>query len=398
MDFRVSPEEETLRQRVREFVQREWNPDRDDASSNTVYSYDIGIDEAEQRIWDFARKLAKTGWFTMHWPKRYGGGEAPLGTQIAYREEMAYRKAPVALAGGHFAWTLIHHGQDWQRDYFLPRIATAENFGLSQGMSEPGAGSDLANIQSRGVRDGDDWLITGQKMWNSGAHHPWTEWGYYLVRTDPDLPKHRGLTLFLIDLRQPGVAIRPVYDGLGRRRWSEVFLDRVRVPAQNVIGEVNRGWYAAMTNFSFERVSVDIPARLSRAVDDLLDFARTARAGAAPSLSDPAARHLLADLKVQIETCRLVYYRVAWLQTRGEVPVKEASISKLWGDQLTSRVYQALASLLGETGVLLPGNERAPLRGYLAANAWLSGMNTIGGGTAEVQRNIVAQRGLGLPR
>ncbi|MBI4236682.1 MAG: acyl-CoA dehydrogenase family protein, partial [Chloroflexi bacterium] len=256
MDFRLSSEAEALRQEAREFARREWDPHGYDFDSMVVTSYDFDSPEARALVNQFEKKLIARGWYTMHWPQEHGGKAISIEMQMAYREGMAYEKAPASLGGGLVAPLLMIHGSDWQKREFLPRIANADiEFG--QGFSEPNAGSDLANLQTRAVVDGDDLVITGQKIWSSGAH--FADWYHALVRTDPDAPKHRGITYVLVSLRDergrqaPGIVMRPLFDMMGRHRWNEVFLDGVRVPRRNVIGEMNRGWYAAMTTLSFER-------------------------------------------------------------------------------------------------------------------------------------------------
>ncbi|MBI4236549.1 MAG: acyl-CoA dehydrogenase family protein [Chloroflexi bacterium] len=395
MDFRFAPEDEALRREVREFVRREWDPHGLDSSSNGVFSYDIHVPEDMERVRDFARKLVAQGWYTMHWPKEHGGGEAPLRTQLAYREEMAYQGAPLALGGSFVAPMLMIYGAPWQKEFFLPKIARAEIMELSQGFSEPNAGADLGNLQTRAVRDGDDWVVSGQKIWNTGGHV--SEWGHYLVRTDPNAPKHRGISYFFVDMKSPGITLRPLYDALGRRRWSEVFLDGVRVPARNLIGELNRGWYAAMAALSFERSHIEAPARRLRDLEQFTDFARAAFIGGTPLIVDPLVRHTLAEQRIRIEVGRMICYQVAWLQSQGKVP-EEAAYVKLYCDQMESGVHDALAGLLREYSVLSVGDRRAPLGGYPGVYAYLSWMMRFAAGGYEIQRNIVAQRFLKLPR
>lgn len=395
MDFTVTSEDQALRQEVRAFVQREWNSRGLDSFSNSVYSYDVHVPEDLERIQTFVRKLAGKGWYTMHWPKEFGGKQVPLSTRMAYQEEMAYQGAP-AITPGFEAHTLMIHGQKWQQDYFLPRIATGEILHWSQGFSEPNAGADLANLQTRAVKDGDDWLLSGQKIWNTGGHV--AAWGHYLVRTDPNAPKHRGISYFYVDMKTPGITLRPLYDALGRWRWCEVFLDNVRVPERNVIGELNRGWYAAMTNMSFERSNVDVPARRLRDLEQFIAYCQQTRVDGTPIVADPITRHLLADARVQIEISRMICYRVAWMQSRGEVPTRESSFCKLFNDEMTPAIYWTFRRILKENGVLTVGDQRAPLRGYPAVNAYLSGMNRFAGGGKEIMLNVIAQRGLGLPR
>jgi alkylation response protein AidB-like acyl-CoA dehydrogenase len=396
MDFLFSAEEQTLRRDVRDFVRREWRSPYD-SHGNSVYSHDVDVPEDDHLVQEFVRKIAAKGWYTMHWPKEHGGQAVPVSTQIAYQEEMAYQGAPLAVPGFEAPMLMIH-GQQWQKDHFLPMIARGDIISWSQGFSEPNAGADLANLQTRAVQDGDDWVITGQKIWNSQAHHPWVKWGHYLVRTDPSAPKHRGISYFILDMSSPGIVIRPLYDALGRRRWSEVFLDGVRVPERNVIGELNRGWYAAMTTLSFERSGIGQPARRLRDLEQFIEFCRETRVNGAPLVHDVLVRHALAEARIDIEICRMICYRVASLQAKGEVPVREVAMTKLYQDEMVPRVFGNLAKLLREYGVLSVGEPRAPMGGYPAVNAYLSWMNRFAGGGREIQLNIIAQRALGLPR
>ena len=396
MDFSFTSDEQALRREIRDFVRREWRSPYE-SHTNTVYSYDVDNREDEVHLQEFTRKLAATGWYTMHWPEEYGGQGVPFSTQMAYREEMAYQGAPVATPGFEAPMLMIH-GQDWQKEYFLPRMASGEIISWSQGFSEPNAGADLANLQTRAVQDGDDWVITGQKIWNSQGHHPWARWGHYLVRTDPDAPKHRGISYFIIDMESPGIVKRPLIDALGRQRWSEIFLDNVRVPSRNLIGELNRGWYAAMTTLSFERSGVEAPAQRLRDLERFIQFARETRINGSALINEPLVRHTLADARILIETCRMICYNVAWLQSRGEVPIRETAITKLFRDEMVPNVYGAIARLLREYSVLSVGSRYAPLGGYPGVNAYLSWMNRFAGGGREIQGNIIAQRALGLPR
>jgi alkylation response protein AidB-like acyl-CoA dehydrogenase len=394
MDFRFAPEDEAFRQEVRTFVAREWRPDsRYDYSQ---FGPDIDIPEVQVRVNEFEKKLASKGWYTMHWPKPWGP-DASISRQLVYREEMTYQGAPAALGGGFFAQSLIVQGQDWQKEYFLPKIANAE-IDICQGFSEPNAGSDLGNLQTRAVRDGDDFVITGQKIWTSGAHR--ADWGHFLVRTDPSAPKHRGISYFLVDMKSPGITLRPLYNMLGTRTWNETFLDGVRVPARNMIGDENRGWYAAMTTLSFERSNVQGPAAALRSWERFVDRMRRLRLNGQRPSDDPITRHVLADLRVQIEVARMLSYRVAWMQVQGQVPVKEASISKVAASELGQRVARTLARLAHEHGVLLPGNDPSIMRygDRIGFNNFNVIGNAIAGGANEIQRNIIAQRGLGLPR
>ncbi|MBI4235787.1 MAG: acyl-CoA dehydrogenase family protein [Chloroflexi bacterium] len=401
MDFRFSPEDAALRQEALEFVRREWDPQGYD--TQPLYGFDWHHTDPGYRELTkaFAKKLVRKGWWTMHWPTEHGGKGASIATQLAYREAMAYAGAPVALGGGLVAPVLMISGQDWQKREFLPKLANAE-MEFSQAFSEPNAGSDLANLQTRAVRDGDDYILNGQKIW--GVYRE--EWMHIMVRTDPNAPKHRGITYLLAPLKDgsgnylPGVTVRAIPDALGRHRWDELFLEDVRVPARTILGEENRGWYVAMTTLSFERSNIQAPASLIRLIEEFIDFCRTMKGSHGQSpLDDPRLRHQLAHWRLELETARMLSYRVAWMQSQGQVPVRESSMTKIWGDSAAQGLYRFLSHTLQEYGNLLPGN-RLPLPGdgYINSRAFSTITTTIGGGTNEIQRNIIAQRGLGLPR
>jgi alkylation response protein AidB-like acyl-CoA dehydrogenase len=290
----------------------------------------------------------------------------------------------------------------WMQDEFLPKIANAD-LEFSQGFSEPDAGSDLASLKTRAVRDGDDYVISGQKIWGT-YRNPWI---HILVRTDPEAPKHRGITYILAPLKNekgefnPGVTVRKIPDAVGVHRWDELFMENWRVPARYVLGEENRGWYTAMTTLSFERSNIQAAAGMIRAMDDYIDFCKSLqRTKKGSPLDDPQFRHQLANLRVEIETMRLICYRVGWMQSKGEIPQMESSMVKLWGDIQFQKTYKTLARGLGEYGNLLPTQKgiKLPVEGFLNNRAFMSGTLSVAGGTSEVQRNIIAQRGLGLPR
>ena len=404
MDFRLAAEEVALQEEARAFARTEWTEKVaepkgwDEIGLLSPFHADPDALAAQR---DFSKKLVQKGWWTMHWPEEFGGRAASITEQLAYREGMAYEGAPASFGGGLVAPVLMLHGSDWQKDEFLPKMASAD-IDFAQGFSEPNAGSDLASLQTRAVRDGDDYVINGQKIWTSGAHYG--EWYHVLVRTDPDAPKHRGISYVLMQLRDddgdvmPGITLRPLYDMTGTRRWSEVFFDNVRVPVRNLIGEENRGWYAAMTTLSFERSGIETAAKYLGELERFVDVMRGTRFNGEPVLNDPLIRHKVADLKIELETRRMLSYRVAFMQSRGELPVKEGSMGKAWGDMLGKKWPQLMASILQEYGRLGLGESRAPMGGYPGFRYGSMHGSGLGGGTTEVQLNIIAQRGLGLPR
>jgi 3-oxocholest-4-en-26-oyl-CoA dehydrogenase alpha subunit len=286
--------------------------------------------------------------------------------------------------------TLMVHGSEIQRREHLPMIAAGQ-VNWCQGFSEPGAGSDLASLQTRAVRDGDEFVINGQKIWTSRAHR--ADWILLLTRTDPDAPKHRGITMLLVDMKSPGVKVRPIRQLTGKAGFNEVFFDDLRVPAANVVGELNRGWYAATTTLDFERSGIErnlIAERDWERIHAAVRAAPGARAGT-------SLRADLAGLKIEIEVGRWLARRVAWLQTLGRVPNYEASMSKGFNSEVGQRVSEFGANAFGLSGQLRDGPHSA-LAGRTAFRYLDARRLTVAQGTAEIQRNIIATRGLGLPR
>ena len=394
MDYRFSPEDENFRQEVRDFVQQEWDSDRyhmNDVSNASWHLDDADALEAQNQ---FAKKLVAKGWYTMHWPKEHGGQDASLSRMLVYREEMAYQGAPVTGAFGGDA--LIIHGTPWQKEDWLPKIANAD-MPIALGLSEPGNGSDLAGVQTRAVRDGDDWVLNGQKMWTSTAHH--STWIRMLVRTDTGAPKHRGLSIFLVPLDSPGITIRPLYDMAGRRRWSEEFFEDVRVPSQYMLGEANRGWYVMASSLTSERVEVGSPAALLREWEKFVDFARSCESNGRSVLEEPIYRNLMADLRVKLAVFRAICYQGVWESRQGEDVSRVASMARVLSGDLVQELWRGFARIIGEAAYVTPDSwDTAPQNGFIGVNALMSTGRTFGHGTKEIQRNIIAQRGLGLPR
>jgi len=381
MEFRNSPEEQAFREEVRSWL-----------SQNLPADWK-GSGGSEDDDWEtskaFIKRLANKGWVAPAWPAEYGGSGMSLMEQTIFKEELAYRRAPNGIhiiAVGFVGPTVMAHGTDAQKRRHLPGITSGDTF-WCQGFSEPGSGSDLASLQTRAVRDGDDFVVNGQKIWTSYAHR--ADWMILLARTDPDAPKHRGISYFLLDMKTPGITIRPLVNMADRHGFNEVFFDNVRIPSTNMVGELNRGWYVATTTLDFERSAVSGVADASRMLDDLRS-----------ALRGTGTRHqaMLAQLVIENEVARGLSYRVLHLQQQGAVPNYEASVAKLFTSELKQRISSAAVSVFGLAGQLLPDDLHAPLEGSGALQYMDSVSATIAGGTSDIQRNIVATRGLGLPR
>ncbi len=395
MDFRFSPEEEAFRQEVREFLRRDWSQEAAEVGAESPLGYGggRGLDEIRR----FQKKLAQRGWLTLAWPKEYGGMGASIMKQVIFNEEMAYHRAPQQLGVGpdRVGPTIILYGTEEQKREHLPPIANADVI-WCQGFSEPGAGSDLASLQTTAVPDGDYFVVNGQKIWTSLAHV--ADWMILLARTDPDAPKHRGISYFLVNMRTPGITVRPLVDMMGRHTFNQVFFDNVRVPRKNLVGELNRGWYVAAATLDFERSGINRVMAGIRLYEEVVQYARETERDGRPLMADPTVRHKLAELKIEFEVGRLLAYRVAWVQSQGRIPNQEASMSKLFGSELQQRLARAGIEMLGLGGQLRPDSKWAPMAGRIADYYLGSVATTIAAGTSEIMRNIIAMRGLGLPR
>jgi alkylation response protein AidB-like acyl-CoA dehydrogenase len=394
MDFRDSPEEAAFRTEVRAFIKKEApQTERGLSGEETLIAN-------WQRSQGWFKQMAARGWIAPAWPKEYGGAGMTVMEQFVFNEEMALARAPrpmhLIIGLGMAGPTIIVHGTDQQKQDFLPGMLSGDDI-WCQGYSEPGAGSDLASLQTRAVRDGDDYVINGQKIWTTLAHM--AKRMILLARTDPDAPKHKGITYFIMDMKAPGVTVRPLMNMADTHEFNEVFFDNVRVPKENVIGEENRGWYAAVTTLDFERSAIGSAIGMKQSVESLIEHARENVSNHTSALAtDPMLRYELSDRMVEAEVARMLSYRVASLQTRGLIPNYEASLLKLYSTELNQRIARTGIKMLGLYGQLQRGSALAPKGGRYCYTYLRSVAYTIEGGTSEVQRNIVAQRGLGLPR
>ena len=391
MDFRFTPEDEAFRVEIRGFVKAEWPGGTGDASVDSDEEY-----ESERA---FEKKLAERGWLTLAWPAEHGGAGATNIRQAIMKEECSYFRAPLGGGPGAQATSLVGpavmaHGMDEQKQRFLPPIASGDVY-WCQGFSEPAAGSDLASVQTRAVKSGDDYVLNGHKVWTSGAAY--ADWIHVLARTDADAPKHKGLSYFLVDMKSAGIECKAIPEMTGRAGFYETFFEDVVVPRDNLLGEENLGWYVATTTLGFERSSINRIGAVRRELDDLAAYLRAnPEQPSAGSRSRLAAK--LADHRIELEAGRWLAYRVAWMQDRGEVPNYEASASKMFATEVAQRVTETSINALGLGGNLSLMSRRAPIEGranfgYLLTRHW-----TISAGTSEIQRNVIAQRGLGLPR
>jgi alkylation response protein AidB-like acyl-CoA dehydrogenase len=391
VQFRDTPEEAQFRSEVREFIAAE-------APKGLGRSADPFAQEGAK---EWLKKLASRKWIAPAWPVEYGGAGMSVMEQFIFNSELAEARAPrpFGIAVGFAGPTLIVHGTEEQKKKYLPGILSGDDV-WCQGYSEPGAGSDLAALQARAVRDGDDFVVNGQKIWTSGAHV--SKWMILLARTDPDAPKHRGITYFIVDMKSPGITVRPLINAADSHEFNEVFFEDVRVPAANIIGEENRGWYLAQTTLSFERSNIGSAVGARQTVEDLVAFAKEHQGDGTSTLGQGGAiRTELVERYVEANVATMMSYKIVSMQAKeGVPPGHEASVAKLYGTELNQRIYRTGMHLLGLYGQLdaKSAGPEVPMRGRVKYMYLRAVANTIEGGTSEIQRNIIATRGLGLPR
>ena len=393
MNFKDTPEEATFRMQVRDFI-------RQNLPSGLAGPYDEeGNDpEREALVKTWRTQLGRQGWIAPHWPAEYGGAGMTPGEQFIFNEEMAEARAPQVGGMGvqMIGPTLIMYGTEEQKREHLPKITSGEVH-WAQGYSEPGSGSDLASLQTRAVRDGDDYVLNGQKIWSSGAHR--ADWMFMLARTDPDAPKHRGISMLLVDMKSPGISIQPLIDMAGRHVFNQEFFDNVRVPVKNRVGEENRGWYVGATLLDFERSNIASSIGLRHQVNDLIAFAsEAAKSGSTPVRLNDTIKAELAERAIETDVCRLISYRIISMQKRGQVPNYEASVNKNFRSEAGQRLALTGMKVLGMYGNVYGDGPLAPLKGRLSRQYLASVASTIAAGTSEINRNVIATRGLGLPR
>jgi len=389
MDFEFAPEERRFEAEVERFLEAEHSPDVMDAHPEQLSQT---VDSPAKRA--FMRKLAERGWLGMSWPKQYGGQEQPGIYDFMLTEALSRVGAPQPGKGvGIVGKTLIRHGNEKLKQFFLPKIIRGEvEFAI--GYSEPGAGSDAANIQLRTTRDETrgGFVLSGQKIWTTSAH--FADWYWVGARTGPH--KHKGITLFLIPMDHPGLTIRPTFT-IGDERTNEVFFDDVFVPDDFVVGALNHGWTYICEALDLERFAMMPVGPLEKKVEALCEWVRTTRRDGEPLRTNAKARSHVAQLATQLEVARMLQRRVISEAVKGGVPTCESSQYKLFMNECSKRTANVALDLMGAAAQLKPGEDGAPQGGRFERSYRYTVVDTIGGGTSEIQKNIIARRKLGLP-
>jgi alkylation response protein AidB-like acyl-CoA dehydrogenase len=395
MDFRFSAEEDAFRQEVRQWLSQEI-PDR-------WLELDPGLWEETEESWalsrQFQRKLGQKGWLAPSYPKKYGGLEMSHMKRLALAEELAYSRAPVSIevdiSVNWVAPTIIQFGTEEQKQDYVVRVAKGELI-FCLGYSEPNAGSDLAALQTRAVENRNEYVINGQKIWCSYGHL--ADYCWLAARTDTDAPKHKGISMFVVDMKTPGITVRPLINILNRHSFNEVFFDNVHIPADNLVGVKNNGWYQLAVALDYERSSIGWAASNQRVIQELVQYAKELKSNNEPSERTAITNNELANVIVENEVARMMNYRIAWMYSKGLHPSYESSMSMVFTSEATRHVADVGMKILGHYGELDQDSKWAVLKGRIMRMCLCSLSIGVGGGTNEIQRNIIATRGLGLPR
>jgi len=388
MDFRFTEEQEAFRLEVRNFLEEE-------IKKGTFQPVCDGWIQGYSP--EFTKKVAAKGWIGLTWPKEYGGQGRSDTDRLVLTEEMLRYGAPAAchwFADRQIGRSVLAYGTDEQKAELLPLIRKGEAY-IGLGMSEPEAGSDLASLKTRAVEDGDYYVIDGQKMWTSCAR--FMTHVYLVARTDPDAPKHRGISEFIIDANLPGISVRPTIDITGSEAWGEVFYDGVRVHKKYMIGEKNRGFYQILNQLDYERAGLERLMGNYPLYDAIIQFTKETKWNGKPLSEDTLIRQKLAQLQIEFEVGRLLTYRVVFIMEQGKAPNVEAAMAKAYCTTFEQRLASVATDILGQYGQLLAESKWAPIFGMAPFSYLGSKGYSLQAGTTEVLRNIVAQRGLGLP-
>jgi alkylation response protein AidB-like acyl-CoA dehydrogenase len=389
MDFGYTKEEEKFREKLCGFLDRELT---EEIARQNWEDKGVGVEARE-----FSRKLWENGFLGMSWPKEYGGQGLPGTYDFILLDELGKRwGAHVPLDVGYtmVGRTILHHGSEEMKKEFLPKIIRGE-IEFSLGYTEPDAGSDLASMRMEAVEEGSDYIINGQKTYNTESHY--AEYHWLAVRTDPGLAKHRGISLFIVDQQSPGITVEPLWTMSGERT-NEVFYDNVRVPKTRMVGEKNKGFYYMMEALDYERNHVFVASRLSPILNELIHYVKKTEFNGKSLSEDPVIRDKLARAAIELEVAQVLTDRSRWLESN-ELPMTyEPEVIKIVISELEQRFVNIGMEILGLYSQLEEGSKWVPLRGRVEWHFLHSFMTTIGAGTSEIGRNIIAQRGLGLPR
>ncbi|HEY6417468.1 MAG TPA: acyl-CoA dehydrogenase [Candidatus Binataceae bacterium] len=399
MDFKFSAEDEAFRQEFRSWLAANLPPDskRKGSEDDELGMMHETADDWQRRL-KWHRKMHEGRWVGLSWPKEYGGRGATITQQLIYGEEMAKVNAPMLVNGLGIMLvgpTLIQWGTEEQKKRYVPKILSGEEI-WCQGYSEPNSGSDVASLQTRAVEDGDYFVVNGQKVWTSDAHH--ADWCILLVRTDPEAPKHKGISYILVDMHSPGVTVRPLVQITGDANFNEVFFEDVKVPKKNLIGEKNQGWQVAITTLMFERSGIGGGRDVMGQVKELVELAKSVPSNGHRAWDDTSVRQKLSQFACEAAALKYTGYRQLTRRLKGLPPGPEGSVLKLCTSELNLRMNKFAMEILGPYSQLEFKAPYAFDKGKWSYRMLSSRALTIAGGTSEIQHNIIGERVLGLPK
>ena len=397
MDFTLTPEQQSFRDEVRSWLSRNLPADW---TSKVQAASDVPREGAYDFLRQWQRKMYEAGFVGLTWPKESGGRGLTFMEEMILQEEMALAKAPPVLnilAVGMAGPTINAYGTEEQKKRYPPKMLSCEEI-WCQGYSEPNSGSDLASLQTRAVKDGEYYVINGQKVWTSLAHI--ADWMMLLARTDPQAPKHKGITYFLLDMHAPGVTVKPLKQITGDDEFNEVYFDNVRVHESQILGGLNNGWGVGLTTLMYERLALGfgLQVRLRIALDGLVDLARRSTKNGVPASRDPVMRQKLAQMWIDTEVFKYTGARAITKLLKGELPGPEASSGKMMWVEGHQKVQEMAMELQGPYAQLMSGSRWAVENGLWQYGFLRSRANSIEGGTTEIQKNIIGERVLGLPK
>ena len=393
MELAYSKTDEAFRKEVRSWLKK--NLPKKDKAVSELMPHDP---ERVRLAKEWQRKLYDAGYVAMSWPKEYGGQNADAMRQTIVNEELVLARAPGLVGASGLLMlgpTLIQYGTEEQRRRYLPKILTAEEI-WCQGYSEPGAGSDLASLRTRAEIVGDEFIVNGQKVWTSNAQ--FSDWMFCLVRTDPDAPKHRGISYILIDMNTPGITVRPLVQMTGDAGFNEVFFDNVRVPRTNLVGELNQGWMVANNTLFHERNLLGSTTRTQLMMQNLIRLARSHQRYGKPAADDPIMRQNLSSLLTRVEAMKYHSYRQLTNAIKGRPPGVGAMVNKLVGTELNHDICALALEIMNSYAPLKKGAAHVINYGTWQYEFMFTLGLVIGGGTSEIQKNIISERGLGMPK
>jgi len=405
MDFGYTPEQEDLRRDVRAFIAEQLTPEV--IAEMEGLSEGFGVSRSVARgplVSELFTKIGERGWLGISYPKEYGGQDGDRISQYIVEEEFARVNIAVGLAGSG-APAILAAGTEEQKRSFIPRLISGE-FSFALGFTEPQAGADLASLQCRAVRDGDEYVINGQKMYTSAAHN--ATHIYLMARTNPDVPKHQGISIFLVPMDAPGITVRPLWTiqndpraplgtTYGAYRTNETFFDDLRVAKTTLLGEENQGWGVGSMGLNLDRVGAARYLISVRRDEDIVNWVKENRFGSYSPADDPAIRDKIAELWIEAQVCRLMTMRSMSIVEHGGHFTYEGSAEKVWAPEHGVRTSEAITQMLGPYGQLLNGSPRAVEKGIFAHNLMGAFQSGINHGSVQVMRDQVARRGLGLP-